>query len=58
MTRSPLGLALLSLTLTACSPADPQQQVSRALTDGVVLPIYSAWHEADRQLASSGQPLL
>ncbi len=55
MTRSPLGLALLSLTLTACSPADPQQQVSRALTDGVVLPIYSAWHEADRQLASSGQ---
>lgn len=55
MIRSPLGLALLSLTLTACSPADPQQQVSRALTDGVVLPIYSAWHEADRQLASSGQ---
>lgn len=55
MNRSPLGLALLSLTLTACSPADPQQQVSRALTDGVVLPIYSAWHEADRQLASSGQ---
>lgn len=55
MIRSPLGLAVLSLALTACSPADPQQQVSRALTDGVVLPIYSAWHEADRQLASSGQ---
>ena len=53
MIRSPLGLALLSLTLTACSPADPQQQVSQALTDGVILPIYSAWHEADRQLAAS-----
>ena len=41
------------MTLTACSPADPQQQVSQALTDGVILPIYSAWHEADRQLAAS-----
>lgn len=55
MIRSPLTLALLSLTLTACSPSDPQQQVSHALTDGVLLPIYSAWHEADRQLAASGQ---
>jgi predicted lipoprotein len=55
MIRSPLGLALLSLTLTACSPSDPQQQVSRALTDGVLLPIYSAWSEADRQLAASAQ---
>ncbi|MGE6791308.1 hypothetical protein SAMN05216206_0759 [Pseudomonas guineae] len=55
MIRSPLGLALLSLTLTACSPADPQQQVSQALTDGVILPIYSAWNEADRQLAVSAQ---
>ena len=55
MIRSPLTLALLSLTLTACSPSDPQQQVSRALTDGVLLPIYSAWSEADRQLATSGQ---
>lgn len=55
MIRSPLTLALLSITLTACSPSDPQQQVSRALTDGVLLPIYSAWSEADRQLAASGQ---
>ncbi|MDX1297200.1 MAG: imelysin family protein [Pseudomonas sp.] len=55
MIRSPLGLALLSLTLTACSPADPKQQVSQALTDGVILPIYNAWHEADRQLAASAQ---
>ncbi|MDD2160314.1 imelysin [Pseudomonas sp. MIL19] len=55
MIRSPLGLALLSLTLTACSPSNPQQQVSQALADGVLLPIYSAWHEADRQLAVSAQ---
>ena len=55
MIRSPLTLALLSLTLSACSPSDPQQQVSRALSDGVLLPIYSAWSEADRQLAVSGQ---
>lgn len=55
MIRSPLSLALLSLTLTACSPNNPQQQVSRALTDGVLLPLYSAWSEADRQLAASGQ---
>ncbi len=55
MIRSPLTLALLSLTLTACSPGNPQQEVSRALTDGVLLPIYSAWSEADRQLAASAQ---
>lgn len=55
MIRSPLGLALLSLTLTACSPADPQQQVSSAITDGVLLPLYSAWNKADQQLAASGQ---
>lgn len=55
MIRSPLTLALLSLTLAACSPADPQQQVSRAITDGVLLPLYSAWNEADRQLAESSK---
>lgn len=55
MIRSPIALALLTLTLTGCSPADPHQQVSQALTDGVLLPIYSAWHEADQQLASSAQ---
>jgi len=55
MLRPSLALALLSLTLSACSPTDPQQQVSRALTDGVLLPLYSAWNEADQQLAASGQ---
>jgi hypothetical protein len=46
MIRCPLALALLSLTLSACSSSDRQQQVSRALTDGVLLPIYSAWLDA------------
>ena len=55
MLRPSLALALLILTLIACSPTDPQQQVSRALTDGVLLPLYSAWNEADQQLAASGQ---
>lgn len=55
MIRAPLALTLLTLTLTGCSPSDPHQHVSQALTDGVLLPIYSAWHEADRQLAVSAQ---
>ena len=55
MIRSPLAFTLLTLTLAGCSPSDPHQQVSQALTDGVLLPIYSAWHEADRQLAVSAQ---
>ncbi|MDM8347519.1 imelysin family protein [Pseudomonas sp. sp1636] len=55
MARSPLALVLLSLALSACSPADPQQSVSRALTDDVLLPAYASWVEANRQLAQSGQ---
>ena len=55
MTRSPLALTVLTLTLAGCSPSDPHQAVSQALTDGVLLPAYSAWHEADRQLAVSAQ---
>jgi predicted lipoprotein len=55
MIRSPLTLALLGLALSACTPTDPQQQISTALTDGVLLPAYSTWVEADRQLAASGQ---
>lgn len=55
MTRSPFTLALLGLALSACTPSDPQQQLSTALTDGVLLPAYSTWVEADRQLAASGQ---
>lgn len=55
MLRSPISLAVLGLALSACTAADPRQQVATALTDGVLLPAYSAWAETDRQLASSGQ---
>ncbi|MDO9624633.1 MAG: imelysin family protein [Pseudomonas sp.] len=55
MIRSPLTLALLSLALSACAPVDPQQSVSSALSDGVLLPAYSSWAEANSQLANSGQ---
>ncbi|MGE8496148.1 MAG: imelysin family protein [Pseudomonas sp.] len=55
MTRSPLSIVLLGLALSACTPADPQQSVSAALADGVLLPAYSAWSEADRQLATSAK---
>lgn len=55
MNRSPLTLALLSVLLSACTPADPQQKVTSALADGVILPAYSSWAEADQKLAASGQ---
>lgn len=55
MIRSPLTLALLGLTLTACSPADPEASVSAALADGVLLPAHNAWSEADRKLAASAR---
>ncbi|WPC04249.1 imelysin family protein [Pseudomonas benzenivorans] len=55
MIRSSFTLALLSLALAACSPSDPQQRVSVALTDGVLLPAYGSWAETDRQLAASAQ---
>lgn len=54
MHRSPLTLALMSVLLSACSPADPQQKVTAALADGVILPAYSSWAEADQKLATSG----
>jgi len=55
MIRSPFSLALLALALIGCAPADPQQQLSGALADGVLLPAYNTWHEANRQLATSAQ---
>ena len=53
MIRTPLVIALLALGLTACSPQDPQQRTSAALAEGVLLPAYNAWHQTNRQLASS-----
>ena len=51
----PLAVAFTALALAACAPQDPQQRTSAALAEGVLLPAYSAWTEADRQLASSAQ---
>jgi hypothetical protein len=47
------GGLLTALLLSACTPADPRAETSKALTDGVLLPSYSQWAEADRRLAAS-----
>ncbi len=39
--------------LTACSPADPFAETSKALTEQVLLPAYVDWAETDRRLAAS-----
>ena len=49
MHRSPLAIALLALGLAACSPQDPQQRVSAALTDSVLL--QASQQELAQQLA-------
>ncbi|HSC83637.1 MAG TPA: imelysin family protein, partial [Pseudomonas sp.] len=48
-----LASALCGLALTACSPQDPQQKTSSALVDGVLLPAYSTWNQANQQLAEN-----
>ncbi|MET1080033.1 MAG: imelysin family protein [Pseudomonas sp.] len=55
MSIRPLAVALAALSLLACSPQDPYPRVASGLTDGVLLPAYSAWNEADRQLADSAR---
>ncbi|TBU72611.1 imelysin family protein [Phytopseudomonas daroniae] len=55
MIRSPLTIALLGMTLAACSPADPQATVSAALAEGVLLPAHSTWREANAGLATSSK---
>jgi hypothetical protein len=47
------GALLGSLLLTACSPADPFAETSKALTEQVLLPAYVDWAETDRRLAAS-----
>ncbi|MCQ4244218.1 imelysin [Stutzerimonas decontaminans] len=47
------GSLLTALVLSACTPADPQAETSKALVDGVLLPSYTQWAEADRRLAAS-----
>jgi len=44
---------LAAVLLGACSPQDPQAVTSAALARQVILPTYSRWVEADRQLAVS-----
>lgn len=48
-----LFTSLAALALGACSPQDPHAQTSAALAQQVILPTYSRWVEADRQLAAS-----
>lgn len=55
MNRSPLSIALLAVGLVACSPQDPQQHVSAALTDSILLPAYNSWHQSNLQLAESAK---
>src|ERR1700712_139901 len=45
--------ALVALTIAACSPQDPQAVTSAAIAKQVILPTYSRWVDADRQLSIS-----
>lgn len=48
-----LFTGLAALALGACTPQDPQAVTSAAMAKQVILPTYSRWVEADRQLAAS-----
>ncbi|WP_426149863.1 imelysin family protein [Pseudomonas sp. DC3000-4b1] len=48
-----LFTSLAALALGACAPQDPQAVTSAALASQVILPTYTQWVEADRQLARS-----
>ncbi|WP_271409061.1 imelysin family protein [Pseudomonas sp. Q1-7] len=48
-----LFTSLAALALGACTPQDQQAQTAAALAKEVILPTYSRWVEADRQLAAS-----
>lgn len=48
-----LFTSLAALALGACAPQDPQAVTSAAIAKQVILPTYSRWVEADRQLAAS-----
>ena len=48
-----LFTGLAALALGACSPQDQQAVTSAAIAKQVILPTYSRWVEADRQLAAS-----
>ncbi|MDB6144015.1 MAG: imelysin family lipoprotein [Pseudomonas sp.] len=44
---------LAALAISACSPQDPQAVISAAIAKQVILPSYSRWVDADRQLSIS-----
>lgn len=48
-----LFTSLAALALGACTPSDPQAVTSAAIAKQVILPTYSHWVDADRQLAVS-----
>ncbi|WP_296256608.1 MULTISPECIES: imelysin family protein [unclassified Pseudomonas] len=48
-----LFTSLAALALGACAPSDPQAVTSAAIAKQVILPTYSGWVDADRQLAVS-----
>jgi uncharacterized protein len=48
-----LFTGLAALALGACAPSDPQAVTSAAIAKQVILPTYSRWVDADRQLATS-----
>ncbi len=48
-----LFTSLAAIALAACSPQDQQAVTSAAIAKQVILPTYSRWVEADRQLAIS-----
>ena len=48
-----LFTSLAALALGACAPSDPQAVTSAAIAKQVILPTYSRWVDADRQLAAS-----
>src|SRR5690606_6052901 len=50
-----LGSLALILGLAACTPQDPHQKVSVALTSNVLLPAYHGWSEANRALEQSAR---
>lgn len=53
MTHKTLIASLLGLALVGCGQQDTTTKVTTALTDGVLLPGYNSWQEADRQLAAN-----
>lgn len=55
MLHRTLIASLLGLALLGCGQQDPRAKVSAALADGVLLPAYASWQEADRQLAVNAE---